>query len=54
MEPGTKAQEKPETNTEARPTISLQSVIVSGPDTSTFGGWGPKVNGLGNFLKTWN
>lgn len=45
----------PKAKTEtARPTISLQSVIVTGPDTSAFSGWGPKVAGIGSMLKNWN
>jgi hypothetical protein len=44
-----KTQEKPQ----ARPTISLARVITVGADTSTFGGWGPKVS-AGNLLKNWN
>lgn len=56
MKPAAKAQAKPKAqNTEtARPTISLQSVMVTGPDTAAFSGWGPKVTGLGNVLKNWN
>jgi hypothetical protein len=38
---------------QARPTISLASVMTTGPDTASFGGWGPKVS-AGNFLKNWN
>jgi hypothetical protein len=38
----------------ARPTITLQSVMTNGPDTAAFGGWGPRVTGLGNTLKNWN
>ena len=38
----------------ARPTITLQSVLVTGPDTASFGGWGPKVTGIGTILKSWN
>jgi hypothetical protein len=37
-----------------RPTIALQSVIVTGPDTTAFSGWGPKVSGVGNIFKNWN
>lgn len=44
-----KLQEKPQ----ARPTISLTRVMTVGPDTSAFGGWGPKVS-AGNLLKNWN
>ncbi len=56
MKPAAKAQAKPQTaQTEtARPTISLQSVMVTGPNTSAFSGWGPKVSGVGNVLKNWN
>jgi hypothetical protein len=42
-------QEEPQ----ARPTISLARVMTTGPDTSAFSGWGPKVS-AGNFLKNWN
>jgi len=41
-----------ENKTESRPTIALQHVIATG--TGSFSGWGPKVNGSGNVLKTWN
>jgi hypothetical protein len=44
-----KIQEEPQ----ARPTISLSRVITTAADTSTFSGWGPKVN-AGNLLKNWN
>ena len=44
-----KVQEEPQ----ARPTISLARVITTATDTSTFGGWGPKVS-AGNLLKNWN
>jgi hypothetical protein len=46
----TQATEK----TEARPTITLASVVLNGPNTSAFSGWGPKVSGVGNILKNWN
>jgi hypothetical protein len=49
-----KAQEKLPQNETARPTISLQSVLVTAPDTASFSGWGPKVSGIGNLLKNWN
>lgn len=50
---------KPQANTqvqdaEARPTITLQSVVSNGPNTASFGGWGPKVSGVGTILKNWN
>lgn len=51
MESAPKAKALHETKTESRPTISLQRVLVTGPDTTTFTGWGPKVNGLGSILK---
>jgi hypothetical protein len=38
---------------QARPTISLARVMTTGPDTSAFSGWGPKVS-AGNILKNWN
>lgn len=40
--------------TDARPTITLASVVLNGPNTSSFSGWGPKVSGVGNLLKNWN
>jgi hypothetical protein len=40
--------------TDARPTITLASVMLNGPNTSSFSGWGPKVSGVGNVLKNWN
>jgi hypothetical protein len=46
-------QQKPK-NEIARPTITLQSVLVTAPDTAAFSGWGPKVSGVGNILKNWN
>ena len=50
-----KPQAKPQVQpTEARPTITLERVMSNGPDTSSFGGWGPKVTGLGSMLKNWN
>lgn len=56
MNAAEKAQAKPQNQkTEAaRPTITLQSVLVTGPDTAAFGGWGPKVTGIGTILKNWN
>jgi hypothetical protein len=56
MKPAAKAQantQAPPTET-PRPTITLQSVMVTGPDTAAFSGWGPKVTGVGNILKNWN
>lgn len=38
---------------QARPTISLERVMTTGPDTAAFSGWGPKVI-AGNILKNWN
>jgi hypothetical protein len=43
-----------ESSAEARPTITLQNVIVTGPDTAAFSGWGPRVAGMGAMLKSWN
>ncbi len=56
MKPAARAQAKTQApNTEnARPTITLQNVMVTGPDTSAFSGWGPKVTGVANVLKNWN
>jgi len=56
MKPAAKAQAKPQApDTEtARPTISLQSVMVTGPNTAAFSGWGPNVSGVGTILKNWN
>ena len=45
-------KETPQKET-ARPTIALQTVIVSA-DSTAFSGWGPKVSGVGNILKNWN
>ena len=39
---------------DAKPTISLANVISIAPSTGSFGGWGPKVGGSSNLLKTWN
>lgn len=55
MKPAAKPQattQNPSTEA-ARPTITLQSVFVTGPDTAAFSGWGPKVTGMG-VLKNWN
>lgn len=55
MKAAAKPQAKPQPqNAEARPTITLDRVIASGPDTASFGGWGPKVAGFGQILKSWN
>jgi len=56
MKPAANAQAKAQAQEAetARPTITLQSVMVTGPDTSAFGGWGPRVIGIGNILKNWN
>jgi hypothetical protein len=55
VKPAAKTQAKTQkSSTEARPTITLQSVIVTGPDTAAFSGWGPKVAGAGSILKSWN
>jgi hypothetical protein len=48
-----KQQAKIQEEQQARPTISLARVITTAADTSTFSGWGPKVN-AGNILKNWN
>jgi hypothetical protein len=53
VKPAAKQQAKLQENPQARPTISLARVITVGPDTSAFGGWGPKVSS-GNLLKNWN
>jgi hypothetical protein len=37
-----------------RPTITISRIILNGPDTTAFSGWGPKVSGVGNILKNWN
>lgn len=54
-----KAAAKPQANVkaqdaEARPTITLQSVVLNGPNTASFSGWGPNVTGVGTILKNWN
>lgn len=55
MKAAAKAQANPQTNQDAvRPTITLQSVMVTGPDTASFSGWGPKVTGVSSILKRWN
>jgi hypothetical protein len=41
-------------DSDARPTITLASVVLNGPNTASFAGWGPKVSGVGNLLKNWN
>jgi hypothetical protein len=48
-----KQQAKTQEQSQARPTISLARVMTTGPDTSAFSGWGPKVS-VGNLLKNWN
>jgi|GEM_PF-4028992 len=49
-----KSQKETPKNDTARPTITLQSVMVTVPDSASFSGWGPKVSGIGNVLKNWN
>ncbi|HZT14045.1 MAG TPA: hypothetical protein VFA29_14695 [Candidatus Baltobacteraceae bacterium] len=39
---------------DSRPTIAISSIVLNGPDTTAFSGWGPKVTGIGNLLKNWN
>jgi hypothetical protein len=53
VKPAAKQQAKIQEQPQARPTISLARVITTAPDTSAFGGWGPKVS-AGNLLKNWN
>ncbi len=56
MKPAAKPQAKiKEPQPEApRPTITLENAMLTGPDTSAFSGWGPKVAGAGIVLKSWN
>ncbi len=55
MKPAAKPQAKTEKPEQApRPTIALQNVIVTAPDTAAFSGWGPKVAGAGSIVKNWN
>lgn len=54
MKPAAKTQANKNQNSDARPTITLASVVSNGPNTASFGGWGPKVSGVGNLLKNWN
>ena len=55
MNTAANTQAKLETETdEARPTITIARIMLNGPDTSSFSGWGPKVSGVGNILKNWN
>ena len=39
---------------DSRPTITIARIMLNGPDTSAFSGWGPKVSGTGSLLKNWN
>ena len=55
VKPAAKTQANSETeNTDSRPTISIARIMLNGPDTASFSGWGPKVSGVGNLLKNWN
>jgi hypothetical protein len=55
VKPAAKAQANTQVQTpDARPTITLQSVVLNTPNSASFGGWGPKVSGVGNILKNWN
>jgi hypothetical protein len=53
MKQQTTTQQVQSKEAQARPTISIAQVITTGPDTSSFSGWGPKVT-PGNLLKNWN
>jgi hypothetical protein len=53
VKPAAKQQAKLQEEPQARPTISLARVVTTGPDTTAFAGWGPKVS-AGNLLKNWN
>jgi hypothetical protein len=48
------AKQPAQENENARPTITLRNIIVTGPDTSAFSGWGPRVAGSSTLLKNWN
>jgi hypothetical protein len=54
VKPAAKTQATKNQNSDARPTITLASVVSNGPNTASFSGWGPKVSGVGNVLKNWN
>ena len=54
MKPAANAKANVQNQETARPTISIERIVLNGPDTSAFSGWGPKVSGVGAILKHWN
>ncbi|HEV3152433.1 MAG TPA: hypothetical protein VGZ02_01365 [Candidatus Baltobacteraceae bacterium] len=55
MKPAANAKANVQTQeSDLRPTITIARVMLNGPDTTAFSGWGPKVSGVGNILKNWN